>query len=165
MKAKNKKILKIVGGVLGAVVAFGAIFSIFKADDEVKLNSTKFEIAAVDKEGKVYESDTAIVTKDLISVNELKIEYKKDAEVEYRVHFYDGDKEYVSSTEWMQKDYEYEAVEGIEVVYAHVEIRPLDDDDGKVGFFEKNGYVNDIEVKYNPELLEFESEDNSAAEE
>lgn len=165
-KAKGKKkVWKIVGIVLAAVLALGAIFTIFKADDEKKLNAFDYEIAAVDSEGKVYESDTAIVTKDMVSVNDLKVEYTEDAEVEFRVHLYDEDGKYLSSTEWLQEDYEYKATEGSTAVNAHIEVRPLDDNDGRVGFFEKGGYVNDIKVTYNPELVKIEAEDSTAGEE
>ncbi len=163
-KAKGKKkVWKIVGIVLGIVLALGAIVTIFKADDEKKLNAFDYEIAAVDAEGKVYESDTAIVTKDVVSVNKLKVEYTEEAEVEFRVHLYDEDGKYLSSTEWLQEDYEYEAVEGSMAVNAHIEVRPLDDNDGRVGFFEKGGYVNDIKVTYNPELVKIKAEKDSTA--
>ena len=156
-------------GIVAAVMlGFGAIGAIFNADSNKTqtLNAFNYEISAVDAEGKVYESDVSITTKDVISVNELKIEYTKDANVEYRVHLYDEDEKYLSSTNWLQEDYEYVAEEGSEAVYAHIEIRPLEDEDGRVDVFELSGYANDIEVSYNPEIINVddseETKDSSA---
>lgn len=170
-KAKKKgakKVWKVVGIVAAVMLGVGAIGAIFSADaNKAKtLNAFDYEISAVDAEGKVYESDVSITTKNVISVNELKIEYTKDANVEYRVHFYDKYEGFVNSTEWLQEDYEYASEEGSEAVYAHIEIRPIEDEDGRVDVFELSGYANDIEVSYNPEIIDVddseETKDSSA---
>ena len=170
-KAKKKgakKVWKVVGIVAAVMIGIGAIGAIFSADaNKAKtLNAFDYEISAVDAEGKVYESDVSITTKDVVSVNELKIEYTKDANVEYRVHLYDEDEKYLSSTDWLQEDYEYAAEEGSKAVYAHIQIRPIEDEDGRVDVFELSGYANDIKVSYNSEIVDTdateEGKDSSA---
>ena len=158
-KAKKKK-WKVVAAFVAVVVAVGGLFTLFKKDDKLeKLNGLDFKVAAVDDEGKVYDSDTAIVTKEKISTNELTITYDDDVKIEYRIHTYTKDGVYIGPLDWMTEDYKFSVEdEGSSAVYAIIEVRPQEgvDEDGKISWREKIDYLKGIEVEYNPELIETE---------
>lgn len=137
---------------LGVVVTLGSVSALFKADEEKTLSVFSYERAAVEA-GKVYESDASIVS-DYFSVNEMVVDIDSDAKITYQIHFYDEDKEYVSSTEELSEDFTYEHAEGSTKVYARIEITPTKDDE--ISWTEKFEYAKQLTVTYNPELIEVE---------
>lgn len=136
---------------LAAIVGMGAVSGLANKDEK-KLNAFDYEQATIEG-GKVSEGEGTLVS-DYFSVNEMTVDIKDDAKVTYQIHFFDEDKKYVSSTEEVSEDFKYEATEGSTIVYARIEITPTDDEDGEISFFEKIEYARQIEVTYNPELLE-----------
>ena len=110
------------------------------------LFSTAYAVGTLDDNGKVAESKENIYTKDLISVDGLKITVKEKADVQYKLYFYDADKAFVSaSEEWLTADFEGTIPETAK--YVRVVIDPIEDNE--VSVFEVFGYADQLTVTYN----------------
>ncbi len=110
------------------------------------LFSTAYAVGTLDDNGKVAESKENIYTKDLISVDGLKITVKEKADVQYKLYFYDADKAFVSaSEEWLTADFEGTIPETAK--YVRVVIDPIEDNE--VSMFEVFGYADQLTVTYN----------------
>lgn len=105
-----------------------------------------YAVGTLDDNGKVAESKENIYTKDLISVDGLKITVKEKADVQYKLYFYDADKAFVSaSEEWLTADFEGTIPDTAK--YVRVVIDPIEDNE--VSVFEVLGYANQLTVTYN----------------
>lgn len=110
------------------------------------LFGTVYAVGSLDESGKVAESKENIYTKDLISVDGLKITVKEKADVQYKLYFYDADKAFVSaSEEWLTADFDGTIPETAK--YVRVVIDPIEDNE--VSVFEVLGYANQLTVTYN----------------
>lgn len=110
------------------------------------LFGTAYAVGTLDDNGKVAESKENIYTKDLISVDGLKITVKEKADVQYKLYFYDVDKAFVSaSEEWLTADFDGTIPETAK--YVRVVIDPIEDNE--VSVFEVLGYANQLTVTYN----------------
>ncbi len=110
------------------------------------LFGTAYAVGTLDDNGKVAESKENIYTKDLISVDGLKITVKEKADVQYKLYFYDADKAFVSaSEEWLTADFEGTIPETAK--YVRVVIDPIEDNE--VSVLEVFGYADQLTVTYN----------------
>ena len=110
------------------------------------LFGTAYAVGTLDDNGKVAESKENIYTKDLISVDGLKITIKEKADVQYKLYFYDADKAFVSaSEEWLTADFEGTIPETAK--YVRVVIDPIEDNE--VSVLEVFGYADQLTVTYN----------------
>lgn len=110
------------------------------------LFGTAYAVGTLDDNGKVAESKENIYTKDLISVDGLKITVKEKADVQYKLYFYDADKAFVSaSEEWLTADFDGTIPETAK--YVRIVIDPIEDNE--VFVFEVLGYANQLTVTYN----------------
>ena len=110
------------------------------------LFGTAYAVGTLDDNGKVAESKENIYTKDLISVDGLKITVKEKADVQYKLYFYDADKAFVSaSEEWLTADFEGTIPDTAK--YVRVVIDPIEDNE--VSVLEVLGYANQLTVTYN----------------
>lgn len=110
------------------------------------LFGSAYAVGTLDDNGKVAESKENIYTKDLISVDGLKITVKEKADVQYKLYFYDADKAFVSaSEEWLTADFEGTIPDTAK--YVRVVIDPVEDNE--VSVFEVLGYANQLTVTYN----------------
>ena len=143
-KAKGLKWWQWLLIVLAVIVGLGAIAGVsYASRDEVKLNSAAYQVAAVDEQGRVYESKTAIVSK-FIETDEVELVFEEKAEVSVTIHYYDKDETYLSSTEAMTEETELTAPEG--ATYMRIEI--VHEDDDEISFLEKIEYVGQVDVIY-----------------
>ena len=110
------------------------------------LFGTAYAVGTLDDNGKVAESKENIYTKDLISVDGLKITIKEKADVQYKLYFYDADKAFVSaSEEWLTADFEGTIPDTAK--YVRVVIDPIEDNE--VSVLEVFGYADQLTVTYN----------------
>ena len=158
MKAKTKKLFKVLGIVLAVAVTLGAVTALAskcEKEDTKQLGVFDYEIGALsDVDGKKIKDDkSGIVSKDMFSIDGLTVEMQEDADVMYQLNFYDADKAWVSVEDYRQ-DFDGDKVETLKaqgIAYARVEIIPLEDEDEKVGIFEKSGYVKQLTVTVSTE--------------
>lgn len=142
---KNRKLL-IVVFVLIAVLSVGLICTVCSLNRNIKTRDiawTEYSVGAFDESGKIVEDDkSSLITKDFITVEGMKIELEEDAEITYKVFFYNEDQEFISSQEG-----ETEIVEGAK--YMRIQITPTADEDGEISLLEKSGYAKQLSVTVN----------------
>lgn len=110
------------------------------------LFGTAYAVGTLNENGKVAESKENIYTKDLISVDGLKITVKEKADVQYKLYFYDADEAFVSaSEEWLTADFDGTIPETAK--YVRVVIDPIEDNE--VSVLEVFGYADQLTVTYN----------------
>ncbi len=147
---KTKQILTYVAlaVLIVASVAFVGtlIFGGFE-DSDYKTTNITWDVGGILNDGQ-YDRDEkgALYTKDLIRCTgfELYADFNSDNEV--MVYFYDDTDSFIESRkmdglEYKCEDFPKNAV-GIRIV-----LTPLDDEDGKIGLFEKGEYANQLTVK------------------
>ena len=142
--AKKSKIQSVVIGVLsaGLLLSAGALIMNNANESTYELTTSKYEIAELADDGDLVKDGTSSLVSGFVRADDLQIEMSENAVVSYKVHYYDEDKEWLSSTTDLTADYTGEAPENAE--YARVEITPLNDN--YISLFEKAEYANQIKV-------------------
>ena len=144
-KKTLKTILWVVVGILALFLIVGLFNPIVDEDGRVELN-LQYEIGALDEQGKYKSSETTIYS-EMFDCKGLNVELDFDAEVTYKIFYYDADGKFVFVSEELDDDYNVEnSVE--EAVQARIVIYPVsDDEDFKLNFFTKIKYANQLTVK------------------
>ena len=102
-----KKFVNVLTFVLITILSVGLIAVAVKLDDSIKtrdVSVTEYTIGALGDTGKEKEDTGSIVTEDFINVSGLTITVKEDANVTYKLYFYDEEKEFISATEELDTD-------------------------------------------------------------
>ena len=142
---RNKdKIQNIAIAVLAVttVLSVGTLIVTNVNEDTKVLKASNFEIASVADDGDLVKDGTTSLVSGFVNAEDLQIEIAENAVVTYKVHYYDEDKEWVSSTVEQSVDYALEMPETAE--YARVEITPIEDN--YISVFEKAEYASQIKV-------------------
>lgn len=162
MKGIVKKIVTVVCVVVAGLFLIGGAAWLFGKDKPKTLGASDYARYTLNAAGVANKDDkSGITTKEFIPLEEIDtIKLAEDAEVVYEMNYYKSDKTFVRM-EWRNIDYDAEteaaglAAEGI--AYVRIEILPTADEDGEVGVFEKNDYVEQLTVT----LKEVEKETSS----
>lgn len=146
MRVKRKSLIIVT--VIAVIALLGVVGLGLVVNDQIstlELKSWNYTVADLDSEGELDSSDENIVTKDYIKVDGLEITVNEEAEITYRVVFYDEDKEYISETAELTTDFQDSQIpEGAE--YCKIVITPVDDNE--ISIFEKGDFVEMLNVKY-----------------
>ena len=141
---------KIISVVLATLLFAGAIFGIVKlaqlAREEKKTISPSYSIGAIDPTtGKPNTSTTtSIYTTDAFDAKGLEIEPEFDGAISYQVFWYDVSGNFVGAS------VEYTIGGEIKIPFgckARVEITPLEDEDGKISWYEKWTYARKLKIR------------------
>lgn len=147
----KKKTLGIVGGVIALALAGGLVanFALDESRVDTKtIGVTSYQIAAFDTgTQKIDKEDDAHILSDLIATDGLTITTSEDSNVEYVLHWFNEDKDYISTSEAQTGDWTGSVASGAE--YVRIEIDPVRDEDGVVSLLELPGYVAQLEVTVN----------------
>ena len=108
-----------------------------------KINASDFKIGALNSQGQFVEDNASIVTKSLIDVEGLEIAIDEDAEVTYKVFFFDEGKEFISNTDALSADFDSTSIPA-NAAYAKVVIVPTED--AEVGAFEVAKYAKMLTI-------------------
>ncbi len=144
MAKKNGKMIALsIGCVLALLLSGGALIRQVSSEKTKELSSYSYTIGAVDEEGKIDKDEKSSITSDELKAKDLvSIEIEEDAEVTVSVYWYDEDGDLLKVD--VVTDGTPVAPEGAETF--RVEIEPTDDDDGKIGAFEKGSYAKLVTV-------------------
>ena len=146
MAKKGNFITWIVGGVAAVAIALsaGALAKVSSMETTKDIGFTNYSIGIVDTDGSFDKTVRQAVVSDYITVEGLTVAIAEEASVTVDLHFYDEDKEFLSSMEAVAEfTSESELPEGAK--YVRVEITPTEDEDG-VSLFELPGYVSQVDV-------------------
>ena len=150
-KAKTKWIITVISFVM-SLIMFGAfIFGIFnKPTDTKELDLLDYGIGTIDSTtGKAVESRKSIYSKDLETVNGLEITVDDDANVTYKVAFYDEDKNFVSVTEALDDNFDVSSIpEGAKFFRLAITPNQVDGEDVKISALNMNKYAKQLEVVF-----------------
>ena len=138
-KIKNGIIVFLAGLVILAITA--TAFAVSKIDS-YELKTINYQIASVTEEGNIETSSKTSLVSNFIEVEGLEITVEDNAKAGYVVHYYDENKEYVSSTDVLDVDYSLTAPEDSK--YARIEIVPTSDN--YISIFEKAEYASQVNV-------------------
>lgn len=130
-------------GVAGIVTVSAIAGVSYASKDELKLNAGAYKVADVDEQGRVYEAETAIVSK-LVESTSAELEFDDKAEVTVYVHYYDKDEKFLSSSEGLTADTTITAPEGAE--YMRFELVHKSDDE--ISLLDKIEYVGQVDIVY-----------------
>ena len=90
--------------------------------------------------------------KEYINADGLKVKLAEKANVEFRVYFFNDRYQLVTSTDWLDEDFnaaEYPEYQGLGIKYAMVEVCPTADADGIITTTEISKYGKMLTIKYN----------------
>ena len=142
-KANWRNWLLNIGVCAALVLSAGTLIRVVSNEKTKELPSYSYSIGAVTNEGKLDSEDKTSMTSEKLNVKDLvSIEVAEDAKVQVFVHYYTKDGDFLSSVELSGEL--GEAPQGAETF--RVEIVPTDDDDGKIGAFEKGDYAKMVTV-------------------
>lgn len=132
--------------VIGAVI-FGCV-KIF-GNETKTISVTEFSVGGLDEFGEFERNDRALITKEMFECRGLTVEPDIESTSTYKIFFYNMDKEFLESTSATSGVYSGEVP--VAARYARVMIIPAipegeDAERWKIGFFEKFGIANDIEI-------------------
>ena len=129
-----------------------AVFNVVKdntVDSDTKTlsaNMFTYQVGSVDEEGEFIKDTSSCITKKFITTKGLSIEVCKNPTIEYVVHFYNEDNEYISSTEVLTADFDSSTIpEGAEFV--KISVTPTLD--SEVSNLEISGYAGQLTITYN----------------
>ena len=147
---KTKKYLTYAAMAVLAVLVLALVGTLIFGgyeDSDYKTTNMTWDVGGIQSNGQFDRDEKgALYTKDLIRCTGFEIYSKFDSENDIRVCFYDDTDKYISDM----------TAEGLELkcdsfpenaVGIRIVVTPLDDEDGKIGLFEKSGYANQITVK------------------
>ena len=150
--AKGSNWKHILVGILAVAavgMSVGTLVHVTRTEETKTVSTFAFERGKVNEDGTIDdESDEAIVS-ELITIDGLTVKLDKAAEIDYKLHYYNEDKEYVESTTALSTNFDSaETVVPETAEYVCVEIIPESDLDG-ISLFEFWDYVGQITVKVN----------------
>lgn len=144
--AKGNWINWVVGGVAAVAIALsaGALAKISSMETTKDIGFTNYGVGVIESDGSFDETVKQAVVSKYITTEGLTVTVEEDAPVTVELHFYNEDREYLSSLELVEEfTSESTMPEGAE--YVRVEITPTEDEDG-VSIFELPGYVSHVDV-------------------
>lgn len=161
---KTKKTLGNVGIVvlIVAIVALiPTLFSIGADDSDYEKINVSYAVGGLTATGDWdKDEECALYTKNVIECTGFKLTADFDSNIEYEVHYYDESDKWISSVTSSELQLEVAAGDMPEgAVGIRIVIRPLDDDNDKIGTFEHYTYANQLTVQITTE----EVDDDTAA--
>ena len=149
---KTKNLLKKVGLILLCVIAVGFVASaIVGADDsEYKRVYLTWDVGGIDESGyHIPDEKGSIYTVKALECSDILLAADFNSDISYSVYFYDEAGEFISMVSNDGKR-ELEIPNGEfpnSAVSVRIVITPLNDENGKIGLFEKYTYANQLTVK------------------
>ena len=143
---KNKFLSITLGLVLILVISAVIALSVRLGQSQTytSLTSNDYVVGTLDETGVFAKDGGCIVTEEYYSIEGMKVEVKEDAELSYKLYFYDENKEFISATSNYGVNYNGVIPETAE--YFKITINPTNDSD--ISQFDIINYSNQVSVKY-----------------
>ena len=151
-KIKTNKFKFALSFVLIAILGIMTIGLAVKLNDSMTtktLKASDYSVCALDSSGEETESDASLVS-EFTTVDGLKCKLEEDADIEYKLFFYNADKEFIVASDSLSSDVELSelSLSGIDdAEFVRVQIMPKED--SEISFFEKSSYVKQLTVTVN----------------
>lgn len=154
-------VILIVGALAGLITSL-----VINRDDaqEGQLSTKAYSVGGLNEDGTYLDTRGSIYTKDLFKCADLKCSLVFDHNISYRVFFYDGNENFMSSTTALAGNYS-DVPYGAS--YCRIVITP--DSDQNIKWYEVKGYAKQLTVEYNSNakitpiknVLNYECEDGT----
>jgi hypothetical protein len=153
---KTKNLIKKVGILLLCVIAVGLVASavVGAADDsDYKRTHLRWDVGGIDENGAYNpELENSIYTVKSLECSAISLAADFDSDISYSVYFYDENDEFIQVIQNDGRELEVEGDSFPETaVSVRIVITPNDDENGKIGLFEKSKYANQLTVKIQTE--------------
>ena len=149
-KREKKKVVLIAISIILSIVTFIAtMIGINNLTTTDKLTRTDYSIGTISETGSIIDSKKSAYTKDMFNAEEITITLDEDAQITYRVVFYDEDENFVFATENLTEDYDATTTPE-NAKYFRVVVTPnqVDEEDVKLNIFNLSKYTSMLEVEY-----------------
>lgn len=146
----NGKLLKNILLTLVFLALVGAVIGLAIQRDRTvteRLGGEAYTIGLIDEVGEDKDGNTAIRTRDGVTVRGLKCTLAKDAKIKFQLFFYDEAGKFISASAELTTDYDGSAVPGTAET-VRIMITPTEDEDGKITIVEVLGYAKQLAVSY-----------------
>ena len=139
-----------IGLVLVSAVVTALCFGFANLNTTKNVSAGAYDIGTIDSTtGKYVASEKSIYMEEMQTVEGLTIEVDEDAQVTYRVAYYNEDKVFISMTDALSGDLDAETIPE-SASYFRVIITPnaVDGEDVKISILNASSYANQITVSY-----------------
>ena len=147
---KSKWITTLIAFLLVAVVLIGFGVKLSQQEKQKQANLLDYSIGTLSSTtGKYVESNKSIYTKNLLKVEDMKIEVVEDATITYKVAFYDEDKDFVSMSDAQNDDFASADIpEGAKFFRVVITPNQVDEEDVKITVLNLAKYSNMLKITY-----------------
>ena len=135
--------------ILGLLIS--VIVGLSNLQPTKNVGSLDYSISSIDTTtGKVIDSNQNIVMKNLGNVDGMEITLDEDAQITYKVAFYDENKDFVSITDKQSTDFDAESIPAT-AKYFRVVITPnqVDGENVTVTLLNMANYTSQIDITFN----------------
>lgn len=157
ISTKTKNLLKKVGIILLCVIAVGLCASVVLGtndDTDYKRVNLTWDVGGIDDENGAYipELENSIYTVKSLECSAISLAADFNSDIRYSVYFYDEHDEFIQLVQNTGRELVVEGDAFPEnAVSVRIVITPNDDENGKIGLFEKYKYANQLTVKIQTE--------------
>jgi len=140
-----------IGLILVSAVVTALCFGFSNLNTTKTVSAGAYDIGNIDATtGKYVASEKSIYMEEMQTVDGLTIEVEDDAQVTYKVAYYNEDKVFISMTDALAGDLDVETIPA-SAGYFRVIITPnaVDGEDVKLTVFNASSYAKQITVTYN----------------
>ena len=151
MKTNKFKIAVMsIGLILVSAVVTALCFGFSKLNTTKTISASAYDIGIIDATtGKYVASEKSIYMEEMQSIDGLTIEVEEDAQVTYKVAYYNEDKVFISMTDALSEDLATDTIPE-SASYFRVIITPnaVDGEDVELSVFNASSYAKQITVTY-----------------
>ena len=148
LKRKGKIALIVISVILSLVSLVATIVGFSNLATTRTIKATDYAIGTINETGNIVDSKKSTYLKDMVTIEDMEITIDEDAQITYKLVFYDEEEKYISTTESLAKDYDVSTTPE-NAKYFRVVITPnqVDEEDVKLNFFNVRKYTNMLEIK------------------
>ena len=142
-KGKKKWLPWVIAAVGVIILGSAATGVVHASKDELTLNAFAYEVAGVDSQGRVYESEATLVSK-LYETTKAELDFEDKASVKVIIHYYDKNEAYLSSS----TEYTADATVSAPTNAEYMRFQVIHESDTEISFSEKFEYVSQVDISY-----------------
>ncbi len=133
--------------IMGLVLVVGMISLLVRmgtSQTYTTLSASDYQVGSLNATGEFEKNAGSFVSKDFYDVDGLSIKVEDDADLSYRIYFYDENKEFISSTNSFAVTYNGTIPENAELF--KIVINPMNDDD--ISTFDIISFSEKVNVRF-----------------
>lgn len=147
-KRKGRIALIVISALLSLVSLIATIIGFNNLVNTRTIKATDYAIGTINETGNIVDSKKSAYLKEMTTIEDMEITIDEDAQITYKLVFYDEEENYISTTESLAEDYDVSTTPE-NAKYFRVVITPnqVDEEDVKLNIFNVRKYTNMLEIK------------------